>query len=75
MTDSKEQRSPKEARALDPFSLAVKSKKERWYSRVKLSVSQMDVIVRVVAALLCIVIVLIVLEAAGIFALPFGPGQ
>ncbi|MBR5110376.1 MAG: hypothetical protein IK099_09275 [Clostridia bacterium] len=58
-------------KALDPFSMAVKIKKESWYEKVKLSVRQMDAIIWVVSILLGIVVILIILEAAGIYKLPF----
>ena len=61
----------KRERALDPFSLAVQTKKEQWYSKVKLSVKQLDVIIYVTVALLVIVFVLMFLESAGLFKLPF----
>ena len=56
-------------KALDPFSQAIKEKKEGWYDKVKLTVHQMDVIIWIVSGLLAAVIVLIALEAAGIFRL------
>ena len=52
-----------------PFSRAVQRKKEAWYDRINVSVRTMDVIIWVTAALLAIVVVLIALEAAGIFTL------
>lgn len=54
-------------RRLSAFSAAVKNKKESWYEKVPLSLRQVDVIIWVVSALLAIVVVLIILEAAGIF--------
>ena len=54
-----------------PFSRAVQKKKESWYSRLNVTVRQMDIIIGVTAALLGIVVLLIVLEAAGIFKLNF----
>ena len=65
----REQALEKRERELSPFSQAVKIKKEEWYDKVKLSVRQMDVIIWIVYGLLAVVIVLIVLEAAGIFKL------
>ena len=55
--------------ALSPFSLAVKAKKEEWYDKVKLTVRQMNAIIWIVSGLLAIVVILIILEAAGIFKL------
>ena len=65
----REQALEKRERELSPFSQAVKIKKEEWYDKVKLSVRQMDVIIWIIYGLLAVVILLIVLEAAGIFKL------
>ncbi|MBR4538823.1 MAG: hypothetical protein IKO52_08265 [Clostridia bacterium] len=65
----REQALEKRERELGPFSQAVKTKKEEWYDKVKLSVRQMDVIIWIIYGLLAVVILLIVLEAAGIFKL------
>jgi len=54
---------------LDTFSEAVKEKKESLYDRVTLGEKQLTVIIRIVSVLLGIVVVLIILEAAGIFKL------
>lgn len=67
----KEAELAKKEKALDPFSMAVKMKKESWYEKVKLSVRQMDAIIWAVSILLGIVVILIILEAAGIYKLPF----
>lgn len=60
----------KRERALDPFSLAVQTKKEQWYSKVKLNVKQLDAIIWVVGGLLALVFVLMILESLGLFKLP-----
>ncbi|MBR3494209.1 MAG: hypothetical protein IKH38_02165 [Clostridia bacterium] len=52
-----------------PFSQAVQRKKEQWYDKVTLSVRQMNVIIGIVSALLGITVVLIILEAAGVFSI------
>ena len=52
-----------------PFSKAVKEKKEDWFDKVNLSVKQLDAIILAASIALGIVVVLIILEAAGIFAL------
>ena len=65
----REQALEKRERELSPFSQAVKIKKEEWYDKVKLSVRQMDVIIWIVSGLLAVVVLLIVLEAAGIYKL------
>ena len=67
----KEKELEKREKALSPFSLAVQMKKEKWYSKVKLSVKQLDVIIYVTVALLVIVFILMFLESAGLFKLPF----
>ncbi len=65
----REERLERRERELGAFSSAVKEKKEEWYDRVKLSEGQLTVIIRVVYALLGLVALLIILEAAGIFRL------
>lgn len=65
----REQALEKRERELSPFSQAVKIKKEEWYDKVKLTVRQMDVIIWIVSGLLAVVVILIILEAAGIFKL------
>ena len=65
----REQALEKRERELSPFSQAIKIKKEEWYDKVKLTVRQMDVIIWIVSGLLAVVVLLIVLEAAGIFTL------
>ncbi|MBR4334110.1 MAG: hypothetical protein IKP72_15660 [Clostridia bacterium] len=65
----REQALEKRERELGPFSQALKIKKEEWYDKVKLTVRQMDVIIWIAGGLLAVVIVLIALEAAGIFKL------
>ena len=67
--EAREQELERREKALDPFSTAVKLKKEQWYSKVKLSVRQMNVIIWIVFGLLAVVVALIILEAAGIFKL------
>ena len=65
----REQALEKREKELSPFSQAVKIKKEEWYDKVKLSVRQMDGIIWIIYGLLAAVIVLIILEATGIFKL------
>ena len=60
-----EEKAPK----LDPFSMAFKAKKEQLYDRVKLSVGQLNIIIYIAAGALAVVILLILLEAAGLFRL------
>ena len=54
---------------LGPFSQAVQNKKEEWYDKVKLSVRQLDIVIWIVSGLLVVVLILIILEATGIFKL------
>ena len=65
----REQALEKRERELSPFSQAVKIKKEEWYDKVKLSVRQMDVIIWIICGLLTVEVLLIILEAAGIYKL------
>lgn len=60
----------KRERALDPFSLAVQTKKEQWYSKVKLNVKQLDAIIWIAGGLLALVFILMILESLGLFKLP-----
>lgn len=66
----KEKELEKREKQLSPFSMAVQNKKEQWYSKVKLSVKQMDVIIYVTVALLVIVFILMILESVGLYELP-----
>jgi len=54
---------------LSPFSQAVKAKKESLYDKVNLSLKTLDVIIWVAGIALAIVILLMILEATGIFKL------
>lgn len=54
---------------LGPFSQTVQNKKEEWYDKVKLSVKQLDIVIWIVSGLLVVVLILIILEATGIFKL------
>ncbi|MBO4471891.1 MAG: hypothetical protein J5841_09055 [Clostridia bacterium] len=51
------------------FSQAVRDKKESWYDHIHVSVKTMDRIIWVVSILLAIVVILIILEATGVFKL------
>ena len=66
----KEKELEKREKALDPISMAVKNKKEQWYSKVNLSVRQLDVIIWITGGLLVIVFILMILESLGLFKLP-----
>ena len=60
----------KRERELDPISKAVQAKKEQWYSKVKLSVKQLDVIIWITGGLLVLVFIMMILESLGLFKLP-----
>ena len=67
--EEREKKLEKREKELGFFSQAVKDKKESWYDRIHVSVKTMDVIIWIVSGLLAIVIILIILEATGIFKL------
>ena len=57
----------KKEKKLSPFSQAVKARKEGLYDQVKVSLKTMDIIIWITAIALGVVILLMVLEATGIF--------
>ena len=59
----------KKEKKLGFFSQAVQDKKESLYDHVHVSVKMMDKVIWVVSALLVIVVILIALEATGVFKL------
>ena len=65
----REKQLEKKEKELGFFSQAIKDKKESWYDRINVSVKTMDRIIWIISALLAIVVILIVLEATGIFKL------
>ena len=67
--EEREKKLEKRERELGYFSQAVKDKKESWYDRINVSVKTMDRVIWTVSALLVIVFILIILEAAGVFKL------
>ena len=67
--EEREKKLEKKERELGFFSQAVKDRKESWYDRIHVSVKTMDRIIWVISALLVIVVILIILEATGIFKL------
>lgn len=67
--EERERKLAKREKELGFFSQAVKDKKESWYDRIHVSVKTMDWIIRIVTGLLVIVVILIILEATGIFKL------
>ena len=67
----KEQELDEREKRLDPLSMAVKTKKEQWYSKVKLSVKQLDIIIWITVSLLVLVFLLMILESLGVYKLPW----
>ena len=67
--EEREKNLAKREKELSFFSQALKDKKESWYDRINVSVKTMDRIIWVVSALLTIVVILIILEATGVFKL------
>ena len=63
------QKPEKREKELGFFSQSVQDKKESMYDRIHVSVKTMDRIIWVVSALLTIVVILIILEATGVFKL------
>ena len=67
--EAKEKELNKREKELGYFSQAVKDKKESLYDRIHVSVNTMDKIIWVVSCLLVIVVILIILEATGVFTI------
>ena len=67
--EEREKNLAKREKELSFFSQALKDKKESWYDRINVSVKTMDRINWGVSALLAIVVILIILEATGVFKL------
>ena len=67
--EEREKNLAKREKELSFFSQALKDKKESWYDRINVSVKTMDRIIWGVSALLTIVVILIILEATGVFQL------
>ena len=65
----REKKPEKREKELGFFSQAVKDKKESMYDRVNVSVKTMDKVIGVITLLLIITVILIVLEATGVFKL------
>ena len=67
--EEREKKLEKRERELGFFSQAVRDKKESWYDHIHVSLKTMDTIIWIVSGLLAIVIILIILEATGVFKL------
>ena len=69
MLAEREQKLEQRERKMGAFSQAVKNRKESWYDHMHVSVKTMDWVIGIVSGLLVIVIILIILEATGVFKL------
>lgn len=67
--EEREKRLEKRERELGFFSQAVHDRKESWYDHIHVSLKTMDTIIWIVSGLLAVVIILIILEATGVFKL------
>ena len=67
--EEREKKLEKRERELGFFSQAVQDRKESWYDHIHISLKTMDTIIWIVSGLLAIVIILIILEATGVFKL------
>lgn len=67
--EEREKRLEKRERELGFFSQAVRDRKESWYDHIHVSLKTMDTIIWIVSGLLAVVIILIILEATGVFKL------
>ena len=69
MLEQREKELEKKEKELSFFSQAIKDKKESWYDHIHVSLKTMDTIIWIVSGLLAVVIILIILEATGVFKL------
>jgi len=63
----REQELNRREKELDGFSAAVDSRKKQLYDKIPVTKRQVDIVLWVACGALAIVVVLIILEAAGIF--------
>ena len=63
----KEQELNRREKELDGFSAAMDARKKQLYGKLPMTVKQMDIILWISCGLLAVVVLLIILEAAGIF--------
>ena len=63
----KEQALNRREKELDGFSAAMDAKKKQLYGKLPITIKQIDVILWIAGGLLAVVVLLIILEAAGIF--------
>ncbi len=67
--EEREKQLEKREKELGFFSRAVQAKKESWYEHIHVSLKTMDRVIWIVSGLLVIVLILIILEATGVFKL------
>ena len=65
--EEKEQELNRREKQLDAFSAAMDAKKKQLYGKLPITVKQVDIILWISCGLLALVVVLIILEATGIF--------
>lgn len=63
----KEQELNRREKELDGFSAAMDAKKKQLYGKLPITVKQVDIVLWIAGGLLAVVVLLIILEAAGIF--------
>lgn len=63
----KEQELNRREKELDGFSAAMDAKKKQLYGKLPITVKQVDIVLWIAGGLLAAVVLLIILEAAGIF--------
>ena len=67
LLQQKEQELNRREKELDGFSAAMDARKKQLYGKLPMTVKQMDIILWISCGLLAVVVLLIILEAAGIF--------
>ena len=63
----KERELNRREKELDGFSAAMDAKKKQLYGKLPITVKQVDIVLWIAGGLLAVVVLLIILEAAGIF--------
>ena len=74
LLEEKEQELNRREKQLDAFSAAMDAKKKQLYGKLPITVKQVDIILWISCGLLALVVVLIILEATGIFKSGYGWG-
>ncbi len=73
--EAREKELDRREKQLDGFSQAIKERKESWYDRLPVSEKGLTWLIRIVSVLLGAVVLLIILEAAGVYKLNIFPGK